>query len=199
MSRVEKYHSPYFVQKVPVSSEMVGRPRFDVLSEFCAGRKVLHVGCSDFPITNVQENLHIKLDAVCSHLDGFDINTEAFEDLRPHVKGQLFEAWPQVTEKYDVVLVPEVLEHVNNVADFLGDLDRIDTDKYILTVPDAYSCFKYHFDYEDGTFFEGVHPDHNCWYSPYTFTNVVKKYTPWNIEWLGFYNNISLLMVASKR
>lgn len=198
MSRLEKLHAPYFIQKVTVSSDLIGTPRFAALSKLCAGKKVLHIGCTDFPITNIQENLHIKLEPICAQLDGFDINTEAFDEMHLHLQGRLFYDWSQITEEYDLVLVPEVLEHVSSVSDFLRALDTLRTSQYVLTVPDAYSCFKNHFDYLEGEFYEAVHPDHNCWYSPYTFVNTIKKHTSWTIDWLGFYNNISLLMIARK-
>lgn len=46
---------------------------------------------------------------------------------------------------------------------------------------------------ETGTFVEVVHPDHNCWYTPYTFRNTIAKYTSWNPGTMWFFNNISLL------
>ena len=49
------------------------------------------------------------------------------------------------------------------------------------------------------TFVEVVHPDHNCWYTPFTLSNTIKKYTPWNIDGMWFFNAISLFTLASKR
>ena len=70
----------------------------------------------------------------------------------------------------------------------------------VITVPDAYQCHKRHFDYVQSTdtFVEVVHPDHNCWYTPYTLANVIAKYTPWTLDGLWFFNNISLLAMLSK-
>ncbi len=33
---------------------------------------------------------------------------------------------------------------------------------------------------------------------PYTFSNVLKKYTPWRLDGLWFFNRISLLALLSK-
>lgn len=101
---------------------------------------------------------------------------------------------------YDIVLVPEVLEHVPDVADFLERLDALQADWYVITVPDAYSCFNRHFEYAAGEalFTEVVHPDHNCWYTPYTLRNVIRKYTSWQLEGLWFFNSISLLAIARR-
>ena len=118
--------------------------------------------------------------------------------MRPHLRGQLFSDWAEVTGQYDLVLVPEVLEHVPDVQGFLQQLDRVDAAQIIITVPDAYSCFRRHFDYSSGaqTFVEVVHPDHNCWYTPYTLTNVLRKYPPWQVQAMYFFNRMSLLVVA---
>jgi hypothetical protein len=57
-----------------------------------------------------------------------------------------------------------------------------------------------HFDYNAGaqTFIEAVHPDHNCWYTPYTLANVLRKYTPWQVQGLWFFNRMSLLALATR-
>ncbi|MGF6904349.1 hypothetical protein P3T22_005638 [Paraburkholderia sp. GAS348] len=95
---------------------------------------------------------------------------------------------------------PEVIEHVGNVATFLEQIDRIDFGTVVITVPDAVQCYPRHFDFadRDDTFVEIVHPDHNYWFTPYTLLNVVRKYTSWHVRGMYFFNNISLLMIASK-
>ncbi len=199
-SPLEAMHAPYFVQRTVVGRELAGRSRLDVFSQLCADRRVLHVGCVDWPITNASDSLHLQLEPKCASLDGFDVHAESFDALRPHLRGALFSDWEAVDKSYDIVLVPEVLEHVADVAGFLRQLDGVKASHFILTVPDAYSCFRRHFDYaaEVETFVEVVHPDHNCWYTPYTFTNVIRKYTGWNIDGLWFFNGMSLLMIASR-
>ncbi len=201
VSPLEHAHAPYFVQKVFVGEELKGRSRLDVFKPLCEGKKVLHVGCVDWPITDLRNSLHLQLDGCCE-LDGFDINHEAFSQMQPHLKGRLFSRWEDVTDKdYDLVLVPEVLEHVPDVLGFLQHLDAVGAEDYVITVPDAFSCFRQHFDYSSGaqTFVEVVHPDHNCWYTPYTLTNVLKKYTPWTIEGMWFFNRMSLLVAAKRQ
>ncbi|WP_077037159.1 hypothetical protein [Pelomonas sp. KK5] len=199
VSPLEYAHAPYFVQKVYVGEELRGRSRLDVFRPLCAGRKVLHVGCVDWPITDLKNSLHLQLDDCCE-LDGFDVNAEAFAQMQPHLKGRLFSDWAQVSDRYDLVLVPEVMEHVGNVEGFLKQLDAVGAEDYVITVPDAWSCMRQHFDYNSGaqTFVEVVHPDHNCWYTPYTLTNTLKKYTPWTVDGMWFFNRMSLLVTAKK-
>ena len=183
-----------------MGKDLIGRSRLDVFAQLCKDKRVLHMGCADWPITDPKTSLHVALEPHCLRLDGFDVQREALEALAPHVKGQLFSDLADVTEAYDLVLVPEVLEHVPDVAGFLAQLNALNAPHFVITVPDAYQCWQRHFDFVDvnESFVEVVHPDHNCWYTPYTLTNVIRKYTGWHIDGLWFFNGISLLAVISK-
>jgi len=200
VSPIEASNAPYFVQRVHVSSELVGLGRGAVLRNFCQGKRVLHVGCADWPITDINTSLHLALEPVCAQLDGVDPHTEALDQLAPHVKGRLFGSLDQVTDSYDLVLVPEVMEHVANVSDFLAELQNIDAGAFLISVPDAFQCRARHFDYlgDSETFVEVVHPDHNVWYTPYTFANTIQKYSALQLEKMWFFNRISLLALLSK-
>ena len=198
-SAIERNHDKFFVQKVLVRNELAGVDRLELFRRLCQGKRVLHIGCVDHPLFNPDTNLHIQLEKYCAVLDGFDVNVEAFVQMRPFVKGKFLSKWEDVCDEYDLVLVPEVLEHVPNVKEFLGRIARILTAQVIITVPDAFQCFRRHFDYnsETSTFVEIVHPDHNCWYTPYTLMSTLKKHTDWAIEGIWFVNSISVMAIAS--
>ncbi|WP_296227976.1 glycosyltransferase [Ralstonia sp. UBA689] len=199
-SKLEAVHDPYFVQRVPVSTDVMSISRVDVFRRLCEGKRVLHIGCADWPITDPKTSLHLALEPVCAKLDGFDIHAEALDALKPYTRGRLFSRFEDIQDQYDIVLAPEVMEHVPDVAGFLKQLDSLNTHSYVITVPDAFQCHARHFDYlsDTQTFVEVVHPDHNCWYTPYTLSNTIKKYTPWNIDGIWFFNAISLFVLASK-
>jgi hypothetical protein len=202
-SLLEQLHSPFFVQKVPVSRQLVGQDRTTTLISMCAGKRVLHVGCVDSPIFDPRSNLHLSLlrSGVCKELIGVDLDEAGLRELAKHCDQPLYSDLAQVRDSVDIVLVPEVLEHVGNVETFLNQLDQIDFKNIVITVPDAVQCHARHFDFaeRDEMFVEVVHPDHNCWFTPYTFLNVIRKYTQWHVKGIFFFNNISLLMVAWKR
>jgi mannosyltransferase OCH1-like enzyme len=199
-SQLEALHDPYFVQRIAVGTELAQMDRLAVFSALCAGKRVLHVGCADWPITDPRTSLHIRLEEHCAALDGLDVHAEALDQLRPFVKGRLFTDFSQVTDAYDVVLVPEVMEHISDVAGFLAQLEAIKAGCYFVSVPDAFQCRARHFDYlaDSETFVEIVHPDHNVWYTPYTFANTIRKYSGLNVERMWFFNSISILALLSR-
>lgn len=200
ISPLQAQHDPFFVQKVEVSTEVVGLGRIELFGALCQGKRVLHVGCADWPITDPKTSLHLALEPLCAQLDGVDPHREALEQLSAHTKGRLFSSLDEVVGTYDVVLCPEVMEHVSDVADFLTQLENIEATTYLISVPDAFQCRDRHFDYvaDEQTFVEVVHPDHNVWYTPYTFSNTIRKYSGLNIQRMWFFNRISLLALLTK-
>ena len=168
----------YFAQKIKIDSTFKTQHRFDLIKQYVENKKVLHVGCVDYPITDINNNLHIKLKPLCKRLDGVDTN---FNDETRRIlgaeNGKLFDSLSEIDTDYDVVLVPEVIEHVGDVETFLGSLDKIDCKIMIITAPDIFAFKKDQLKaVENDMWVEIVHPDHNCWYSPYTLKNVLSKY-----------------------
>ena len=198
---IEGLHDPFFLQRIPVFDEFRGKDRRLVLAALCNGKRVLHLGCADSPLTDVDNNLHLFLQGHAAKLDGHDLDGDALQILQPHVtKGELFSRLEDAKADYDLVLIPEVLEHVDNVRTFLAEVDRIRCREIVITVPDAFSCMSRHFDYASATrtFLEAVHPDHNCWYSPYTLQNILRKYTNWAIHAICFLGDISVMAICEK-
>ncbi len=191
-------HDDYFLQYVAVSREFDGWAREDIFKHLLDGKRVLHIGYADWPITDPAQNLHVVLDGVCSQLDGYDVHDEADADLRPLVSGRLIHDWTEVEDTYDTVIVPEVIEHVDNVREFLEQLATLDAKEIVITAPDALACRHAHFDVDMSAeaVVEVVHPDHNYWFSPYTLANVVSKYTDWNILGMWAVNRISIMLRA---
>lgn len=139
------------------------------LAEQCGGRSVLHVGCCDVPIFDPETNLHIFLARHTDRLDGLDISSEGIAVLRRHVAGGYFTRPSEVNREYDVVLVPEVLEHTANPGEFLTGIFSIPARTYLVTAPHIQWFERTR--REGNLFYEQVHGDHRAWYSPYTLLN----------------------------
>jgi hypothetical protein len=170
---------PFFKQAVPITCI---HDRSDLLRELCTGKKVLHIGCTDYPLFNPKTNLHIQLSQICSSLDGLDIDVVGLHELHTHYPGRYFSDHLEAIDDYDLLLIPETLEHVDNISCFLTSLQHLRFKKCLITAPNAFQ----HNDYgnywlENGVYIEHTHPDHNNWFSPYTLGNCIRKFTTWNV------------------
>jgi hypothetical protein len=166
----------YFTQTVVVDSSSQDVSRLDFLTPLVRDLKVLHVGFVDYPITKPKKNLHLRIAPACKRIDGIDPNaTDEIKSVLSVPNGDIYDSWNNVPNDYDVIIVPEVIEHVDNVALFLQQLDQV-KGKLIITAPCSYKLSG-NFREENGLYIETVHPDHNCWYSPYTLKNVINKYS----------------------
>jgi hypothetical protein len=171
-----KKHLTFFVQKIFFFNIF---DRMNLFEYYCRNKKVLHIGCVDYPIFNPKNNLHISLSKLTSEIHGFDLDIEGMENLKQYVNQPYFSSLSDVTDSYDVCLIPEVIEHVDNIKLFLKEVDKINANIFIITAPNAFGEF-----YRDLNFFKSgqlsieiEHPDHNCYFSPYTLKNVIQKYS----------------------
>lgn len=158
--------------------------RFEFFKEICANRNVIHFGCNDWPIFKPDYNLHIYLSKVAQSIHGFDIDIEGLDQLKKYVNQPYFSNFSEIKEnQYDVCIVPETIEHVDNVKDFLIGIESVNAQVFFISAPNCFS--KRHVNrnhYEDKKFIEIVHPDHNYWFSPFTLKNVIEKYTSLKVE-----------------
>ena len=169
-------HDKFLIQKINTITKV---NRFDFFEEICKEKKVLHFGCNDWPIFDPSYNLHIKISKYAKELHGFDIDLDGIENLKKYVNQKYFSNFQQVEgEKYDVCIVPETIEHVDDVKTFLVGISTIDAEVFYITAPNCFA--KEHIErnyYGKDCFVEVVHPDHNCWYSPFTLKNQIEKYS----------------------
>ena len=173
---IERNVDSFWIQKVPVVKINDRLPYF---KEVCFDKKVIHFGCTDWPIFNPTKNLHIELAKSTKELHGFDIDIRGIENLKKYVNQSFFSSFEEVKDQeYDVCLVPETIEHVDNVKEFLEGLSTIKAKKFLITAPNCFAPI--HIERNLNTineFQEIVHPDHNCWFSPFTLKNQIEKYS----------------------
>jgi hypothetical protein len=166
----------YWVQRVKIKSVP---NRIEYFKKMCTNKNIIHFGCTDWPIFNPNKNLHIELSKYTNLLHGFDIDLEGIKNLKHYVNQDYFSDFSEIPDiQYDVCLIPETIEHVGNVELFLKNVSLINANIYVITAPNCFS--KEHINrnfYGTDQFIELVHPDHNCWYSPYTLKNQIEKYT----------------------
>ena len=180
---MRKNNNPHLFQ-VPKFATVIGRMDF-VLNK-CAGKKVLHLGCVDEGLTEERirsgKLLHFKLKNVAVELWGVDISKEGVRLLQEHGVGNLvvsnIEQIDEIEElkkhNFDIILLTEVLEHLNNPGLFLQRVKKLfySNTTMIVTVPNGLRLTGLMRQIKG---YEFVHPDHNYWFSYKTFETLMKK------------------------
>ncbi len=154
----------------------------------CRGKAVLHLGCTDSPMTADRlatgRLLHQQLLNVSQHLVGIDLDRCALEMLREkakipnlyHHNIEDLRTLP-LKETFDIILAGEVVEHLDNVGLFFDSCRTLMGEHTVLivTVPNAYSVKRF----LSACFLrtEHVHPDHSAYFSPSTLACVARRHS----------------------
>jgi len=179
--------------------------RFTVLENICRGKRVIHLGFADHKElieTKIKNNvwLHARLMKVASVCYGFDINCEAVDFVKNNFRIDnifcvdiLNEDLPtQIKkEKIDLVVIPEVLEHIDNPVTFLTNLkSKLSSivNEVVITVPNAFRISNFQFAKSN---IEAVNSDHRYWFTPYTLLKVLvlSGYEPLDIILVDSYQS----------
>ncbi len=178
---------------------MVDRVQF--IKNACVGKKVLHLGCTDYPFTEEviknQMLLHFELGKVAKELYGFDFDERGIKILADAGVENLYlsnlERLEEVDldETFDVIIAGEMIEHLSNPGLFLKGIQRFmnpETNLLITTI-NAYCGMRmltYGFRGRGGAH-EPVHPDHVAYYS-YSTLKVLIERENLRVNRFAFYN-----------
>jgi len=170
--------------------------RVEYILAACEGKRVLHLGCADWPFT--QEKfasgtlLHAKIAEVALHVAGSDLShdgiaalrTLGFTDVFAHDATETL--FQQFGTQFDVVVAGEVIEHVLNAGDLLQSIGTVlgRQSRLVLTTPN-YCPIK-----RVGRLLyrrEVVNPDHVCYYSRATLGKLLEltcyEVLEWKVHW----------------
>lgn len=149
----------------------------------CQNRQVLHLGCTDWPLTEERLRsgrlLHAKLAQTCTKLVGIDSDLTGIRQLArlmpDHefhaISGESMAENPNLAGRsFDVILAADVIEHVSNLGCFLSNCRSLlkESGDLIITTPSAFSLKRNLFLALSGK--EHVHPDHIAYFSASTLT-----------------------------
>jgi hypothetical protein len=181
--------------------------RVDFLLDLSRGKRILHFGFVDAPFseerTKAGHLLHLKIRQVASYAYGLDIDEKSI-DLYRKITSDLENSvldiiHPQtgldsLARKFDLVLFPEVLEHLANPGLALANLKQIcqlnPGSRLCITTPNAFSVAGLMAAVRD---YELVHPDHYYYFSPCTLRKLLTDSGFSNIE-LSFYTGYRRLV-----
>lgn len=180
----EKFSNGMMIRVAEFDSGVVSR--FDKVLEYTKGKKVIHLGFADhLPLIEdkikKRKWLHGLILENATKCIGVDIDTEAthfisqklgIKDVYEHdiTSGPLLDA---ITgDNWDVMILGELLEHVDNPVAFLKSIKER-YGKYvkqiIITVPNAFDLGSLRVLRRNREF---INTDHRYWYSPYTLAKI---------------------------
>lgn len=170
------------------------------LTTFLAHQKrVLHVGCVDEGLFEEKREggvlLHDLLRRACRSVVGIDISAAGIERMRAlgyeDVHRIDITAWSSAEQSrfgpFDLILVPEVIEHVSDLGAFLAgvrDVAKLNGAGIVLSTPNALGQFKQQFLHRTGL--ESNHPDHLYYYSANSLSVALRRSGLKAVRWYGY-------------
>lgn len=200
--------------------ELVHRVEF--IKHVSEGKKVLHLGCTNWPYTqdSIDNNmlLHHELAKTTGELYGFDFDQEGIDVLERAGTKNLYQADLErledvdLEETFDVIIAGEMIEHLNNPGLFLTGIQRFMTSKtkLVITTINAYAAHRFAVYGLLGKkgINEPVHPDHVAYYSyktlkllversglkvtQFNFYDIGPEHRPFNPWYLNLVNDIAV-------
>ena len=175
--------------------------RVEFIKSICAGKKVLHLGCTNYPYTeDAIENdmlLHLQLAESTRTLVGFDFDQKGLDILSNAGVDSLYRADLEnldevpINETFDVIIGGEMIEHLSNPGRFLTGIQRfMDANtQLVITTINAYCAMRFliYGLRGKGGRNEPVHPDHVAYYS-YATLNLMLERTGLGVKEFLFYD-----------
>ncbi len=162
--------------------------RVDHLLARSAGKRVLHLGCTNAPYTAQSladgSLLHLRLRDVAGELHGVDIDRPGLDALASrgvtHLHaGDVGDIAPELIAAgpFDVVIAGEIVEHLTNPGTFLRHVQKVMSPqtRLLVSTVNAYCGFRLaqYFVRGRGGHAEPVHPDHVAYYSQATLARLL--------------------------
>lgn len=163
--------------------------RDEWLVEACRGKKVLHIGCTDHPITEDKilnnQLLHMKLGEVATEIIGLDTDKEGIKTLSKLMPNQTFivhsaeeiDSCQELQGKFfDVIVAADVIEHLSNIGLFLAGVKSLlqPNGSLLISTPQSFSIKRMIPMFFLG--YEYVHPDHIAYFSVATLSCLLSRY-----------------------
>lgn len=173
-----------FKHDIPVRS-VVDRQNH-VLFLVSEASQVLHVGCSDHPLTESLLSgtglLHSRILEVNPQTIGFDLSRTGLSLLETRYPNasfmhgnaeQLDTFFPP--ERFDLIVAGEILEHLSNPGSFLDSCATVlsESGTLLLTVPNAFGFRRLIHNFLG---VENYHPDHAFYFSENTIRTLVSRH-----------------------
>lgn len=150
----------------------------------CNGKKVLHLGATASPKTEINIKngtlLHVLISKIAKQAIGLDFDASMIDLAKKYginniVFGNVERVEDYPNSEFEVIVAGEIFEHLNNPGLAAQSLAQIATSntEVIVTVPNAYSVKSV---IRAFIGYELIHPDHVLFHSPSTLVELFKRY-----------------------
>jgi 2-polyprenyl-3-methyl-5-hydroxy-6-metoxy-1,4-benzoquinol methylase len=149
----------------------------DFILNECKGKSVLDVGCIGQDRNFGSPNwLHNKVKSVAKNVDGVDILTEQILELKKLGYSMLsIKELEEKNVKYDVVLISDVIEHVNDPVAFLSYYAAFlsPSGRMLVSTPNSNRSLNFVNILFNNNY--TVNEEHTFWFCPRTFAEVTVR------------------------
>jgi len=162
-----------------------------IILQYCKDKSVLDVGCVGQDWSYQSEDwLHSKIKKTARSIIGVDIDREGIADLQKKGFNIVHaDELEKLNEKFDIVLMSDVIEHVDNPVDFIRFYIRFASEEGLLliTTPNATRLRTFVEILTTTTY--SMNLEHTCWFCPKTMLEVIGRanMVPVEFHWLKEY------------
>jgi len=177
-------------KKIRISKELYDKDL--MVKKICKNKDVLDIGCigQDIDYSN-PDWIHNQMKKISNSLVGVDINTEGIEKINKMGYEVYHYNELNIEKKFDVLLMLDVIEHVNNPVEFLTDYKKFlkEDGKIVITTPNSNRVINF-----INIFFRNdysLNYEHTFWFCPKTFLEIINRTDTLRVSefyWLNDYN-----------
>jgi SAM-dependent methyltransferase len=176
--------------------------------ESVRGKSVLHVGCTDSPITEQKHKngtlIHEAIVRSASDVWGIDLCKIGIDYMEKNGFSNIYLMDAEnikIERKFDIIVAGDVVEHLSNPGLFLQKIPNLlsTNGKLIISVPHAYCrAWAMSMWYQKH---EIVHKDHCCYYSPKTLASLCARFDllPVDVRYISTFDSLSFVTRSWKR